>query len=54
MDAATAQREIEDFKENAKDLAAARELDFDMSADFKRASGTTRVTVRRKRRFPIF
>lgn len=54
MDSANAQREMDQFIEQAKDLAATRSLDFEADGDFQRASGKTRVSVRRKRRFLFF
>ena len=54
MDSSNAQREMDQFIEQAKDLAATRDIDFDLDADFQRASGKTRVTVRRKKRFLFF
>lgn len=54
MDSANAQREMDQFIEQAKDMAASRNLDFEQEADFQRSSGKTRVSVRRRKRFFFF
>jgi len=54
MDSSRAEQEMDQFIEQAKDLCSTRNLDFEADADFQRASGKTRVTVRRKKRFLFF
>lgn len=54
LDLSNAQREMEDMIENSREMARVQGLDFEQDADFQRASGKTRITVRRRKRFFFF
>ena len=51
MDAAGAERELKQFIETMREASALQNVSLEASADFKRASGTTRMTVKKKSRW---
>jgi len=51
MDSATAERELRQFIEQMREANALQNVSMEGSADFKRASGTTRITVKKSRRW---
>jgi hypothetical protein len=51
MDSSTAKREVSEFLEQAHEANVLRDADYEMDADFKRATGRTHISVRRKRRW---
>ncbi len=53
IDATSAQKELEQFLEQAR-TADHMNLDVEMDANFKRASGTTHISVKRRKKFLFF
>ena len=51
IDAVSAERELKIFIEQMREANNLANVSFDASADFKRASGTTRMTVKKKSRW---